>query len=63
MYIVNTLYYLIILNIIQDTVAHRISWLADGQLKSHTKKHSESENNTVSHTTFLVWPTCQPGPY
>ena len=36
---------------------------ANGQLKSHTKKHSESENNVVSCTIFAVWPTCQLGPY
>ena len=35
---------------------------ADSQLKSHTKKCLESENNAVGHTTFLVWPACQPGP-
>ena len=63
MYIINTLYYLIILNITLDTVAHHISWSADGQLKSRTKKCSESENNAVGHTTFLVQPTCQLGPY
>ena len=42
--------------------AHYIGQLANGQLKSHTKKHSESENNAVDHTTFLVWLTCWPGP-
>ena len=36
---------------------------ADSQLKSRTKKCSESENNVVSHTIFVVWLTCQPGPY
>ena len=36
---------------------------ANGRLNSRTKKHSESENNAVSHTTFLVRTTCQLGPY
>ena len=36
---------------------------ADCQLKSHTKKHSESENNVVGHMIFEVQPTCWPGPY
>ena len=36
-YIINTLNYLIILDITQDTVAHCISWLDNGQLKSCTK--------------------------
>ena len=29
--------------------------------KCHTKRHLELWNNTVSHTTFMMWPTCQPG--
>ena len=41
---------------------HCIGWPADSQLKSHTKKHSESENNAVGHTTFLVQPACWLGP-
>ena len=33
-------------------------------IKSHTKNCSEFENNTVSHTTFVGWLTCQLGiPY
>ena len=39
-----------------------ISQLANGQLKSHTKKSLEFENNAVGHTTFLVWLACQLGP-
>ena len=35
---------------------------ANGQLKSCTKKCSESKNNMVSHMIFAVQPTCQPGP-
>ena len=38
------------------------SQLANGQLKSHTKKCSESENNVVGHMIFLVQPTCWLGP-
>ena len=38
------------------------SQLADGQLKSHTKKCLEFENNVVGHMTFLVQLTCQLGP-
>ena len=56
------LYNLIILKITHNIEAHCIDWPADGQLKSHTKKHSESENNEVSHTTFSVQLACQPGP-
>ena len=63
MYIINTLYYLIILNITQDIVAHCIDWPVNGQLKSRTKKCLESKNNAVDHTIFLVWLACQPGPY
>ena len=62
LYIINTLHNLIILKITHNIEAHRIGWLADGQLKSHTKKHSESENNVDGHTTLLVWLTCQLGP-
>ena len=39
-----------------------ISWLADGQHKSHTKNCLEFENNAVSHTTFSAWPACWLGP-
>ena len=39
------------------------SRLADSQLKSHIKKHSESENYAVGHMTFSVWLTCWLGPY
>ena len=62
MYIINTLYYLIILDITQDIVAHCIDQPVDGQLKSRTKKCLESKNNAVNCTIFLVWLTCQPGP-
>ena len=31
-------------------------WLADGQHKSHTKRHLEFEKNVVGHTTFLGQP-------
>ena len=34
--------------------AHCIGWPANGQLKSRTKKYSESENNVVGHMTFLA---------
>ena len=40
MYIINTLYYLIILDIIQDTVAHHISWPADGRSQKLYKKNA-----------------------
>ena len=33
------------------------SRLADGQLKSHTKKCLEFENNAVDCMTFIVQPT------
>ena len=36
--------------------------LANGKLKSPTKKHLESKNNVVGHTIFTVQPTCQLGP-
>ena len=52
LYIINTLYNLIILEITCNIEAHCIGWLANGQLKSHTKKCSESENNAVGHMTF-----------
>ena len=51
------LYTLIILEITCNIEAHCIGQLADGQLKSHTKK--KSENNVVGHTTFSVWSACQ----
>ena len=57
------LYYSIIFDITQDTVVHCIGWLADGQLKRHTKKHSESENNVVGDMIFQAQLTCQLGPY
>ena len=38
------------------------SWPADGRLKSHTKKCSESKNNVVSCMIFTVRLTCRPGP-
>ena len=34
---------------------HCIGWLASSQLKSHTKKLSESENNMVA--VQLFWPS------
>ena len=46
------LYNLIILKITHNIEAHCIGQLVDGRLKSHTKKHSESENNVVGHMTF-----------
>ena len=52
-----------IINILQFTMMHYCSLESqpvDGQCKSHTKKHLEFENNTVDHTTFLVWPACWP---
>ena len=39
-----------------------ISWPANGQHKSHTKKHLEFENNAVCHTAFSAWLACWPGP-
>ena len=59
---INTLYNLIILEITCNIEAHCIGQPANGRLKSHTKKHSESENNVVGHTTFLVQPACWLGP-
>ena len=56
------LHNLIILEITCNIEVHCRGWLADGQLKSHTKRHSESENNAVGHTTFLVWLACWLGP-
>ena len=38
-----------------------LSWPANGQLKSHTKKCLEFENNVGGHMTFLIQPACQPG--
>ena len=55
------LYNLIIPEITHNIQAHYIGQPADGRLKSRTKKSSESENNAVSHMTFLVWLTCQLG--
>ena len=46
-------------NILQHTV---VSWPANGQHKSRTKKCLEFENNAVSHTTFSAQLTCWPGP-
>ena len=63
MYIINTIYYLIILNIRQDIVAHCIDQPVDGRLKSRTKKHSEFENNAVDQTIFMVQLACWPEPY
>ena len=57
------LYSLITLKITCNIKAQCIGQPANGRLKSHTKKHSESENNVVGHMIFLVQPTCQPGPY
>ena len=62
LYIINTLYNLIILEITHNIEAHCIGRLADARLKSHTKKCSESENNVVGHTTFSVWLACRLGP-
>ena len=56
------LYNLIILKITRNIEAHCIGHLADSQLKSHTNKCSESENNAVSHTTFSVQLAYWPGP-
>ena len=56
------LYNLIILKITHNIEVHCIGWLANSQVKSHTKKHSEYENNAVGHMTFLVWLTCWLGP-
>ena len=39
-----------------------ISWPADSQHTSHTKKCLEFENNATSHTTFSAQLACQPGP-
>ena len=62
---VQNLHYIILntLNIIQDIVALQESRPADDQLKIVQKKCLESENNVVIHTIFVVWLTCQPGPY
>ena len=60
--IINMLYNLIILEITHNIEVHCIGWPADGQLKSHTKRCLEFENNAVSCTTFLVQPACWPGP-
>ena len=62
LYIINTLYNLIILIITCNTEVHCIGQLANSRLKSRTKKCSESENNAVSHMTFSVWLACQLGP-
>ena len=53
-----------IINILQFTMTHYCSLesrLVNGRCKSCTKKHLEFENNTVDHTTFLVWPACRLG--
>ena len=40
-----------------------MSLLADGRLKSRTKKRLEFENNAVNHTIFMVQPASRLGPY
>ena len=56
------LYNLIILEITCNIEVHCIGRPTNSQLNSRTKKHSESENNMVGHTTFLVLLTCWLGP-
>ena len=36
-------------------------WPADGQHKSHTKRHLEFKRNVVGHTTFAGWLTMSYG--
>ena len=50
-----------IIKILQFTMMHchkSKNWLACGQCKNRTKKHSEFKNNTVNHTIFLAWLAC-----
>ena len=52
-----------IIKILQFTVMHCHELAGQWLTPNHTKKCLESENNVVGHTTFSVWPACQPGPH
>ena len=57
------IYILSILNITLNIELQYISWAADGQLKSHTKRCLEFENNAVDCMIFAAQPAGQLGPY